>query len=359
MMAEMPRPRPQYLLRERTRHGLTVWYVRKGDGPRIRIHGKYGSPEFMAEYLSAVAGKSATAPIVTVPADDPSSLAWLVGLYRKSSDWGELADATRKARDNILHNTLMTSGGMPYLALTRKHIYAGRERRKDTPAAANAWLKAMRGLFKWAGEADLVKENPTAGVTALALKSDGFHMWTDDEVSKFEARWLVGTRERLALDLLLYTGLRRGDAVRLGRQHVRKGVFTIKTEKGGVEVVAPILPQLAWSIKAAPTGDLSFIAGVGGKPMVKESFGNWFREACNAAGVPGAAHGLRKAGASRAAENGATNEQLKAIFGWTDDKMPSLYTKAANRAKMAKAAMSKLERRPDEDEENENGEGGD
>jgi integrase len=40
--------------------------------------------------------------------------------------------------------------------------------------------------------------------------------------------------------------------------------------------------------------------------MVKESFGAWFREACKSAGVPGSAHGLRKAGATRAAENGAT-----------------------------------------------------
>jgi integrase len=120
-------------------------------------------------------------------------------------------------------------------------------------------------------------------------------------------------------------------------------------------VEAPVLLPLTQSIAASPTGDLSFIAGVAGRPMTKESFGNWFREACDAAGVPGSAHGLRKAGAARAAENGATNEQLKAIFGWTDDKMPSLYTKGANRAKMARSAMSKLERQ-DDGEDGEKGE---
>jgi hypothetical protein len=47
------------------------------------------------------------------------------------------------------------------------------------------------------------------------------------------------------------------------------------------------------------------------------------------------AHGLRKAGASIAAENGATSDQLKAIFGWTTSQQADLYTRAARRKKLA------------------------
>lgn len=79
--------------------------------------------------------------------------------------------------------------------------------------------------------------------------------------------------------------------------------------------------------------------------MAKESFGNWFRETCKAAGVPGSAHGLRKAGATRAAENGATTAHLKAMYGWTDDNMPSLYTRIADRARLAASGMSLLEKK--------------
>jgi integrase len=43
-------------------------------------------------------------------------------------------------------------------------------------------------------------------------------------VTAYEKRWPIGTRQRVWLDVLLYTGLRRGDAVRLGRQHIREGV---------------------------------------------------------------------------------------------------------------------------------------
>jgi len=213
------------------------------------------------------------------------------------------------------------------------------------PNQANNFIKSMRGLFRWAVDAEIAKDDPTRDVKLLTVKTDGFHAWSDDELERFESRWPVGTRERLAFDLLFYTGLRRGDAVRLGRQHVRNGIFRITTEKNGIVVEAPILAPLARSIEAAPTGDLAFIVGERGKPMTKESFGNWFREACEAAGVPGSAHGLRKAGATRAAENSATVPQLKAMFGWTNDSMPSLYTRTADRARMAASGMSKIAER--------------
>ena len=118
-----------------------------------------------------------------------------------------------------------------------------------------------------------------------------------------EARWPIGTRQRVWLDVLLYTGLRRGDAVRFGRQHVRGG--SIKTEKSGftIEVPALILPVLQATLDAGPCGDLTFIVGANVQPLTKESFGNEFRHACKQAGVPGSAHGVRKLAATRMANN--------------------------------------------------------
>jgi integrase len=174
--------------------------------------------------------------------------------------------------------------------------------------------------------------------------TEGFHTWAEDEVERFEARWPIGTRERLAFAILLYTGLRRGDAAALGRQHVRDGVITLRTEKTDAVVQIPILPALAEVMAVSKTGTLAFIATQSGVPMTKKGFGNWFKDACRAAGVPGTAHGLRKAGATRAANNGATEAELEAIFGWRGGHMASLSTRAANRARLAKSAMGKLER---------------
>ena len=137
---------------------------------------------------------------------------------------------------------------------------------------------------------------------------------------------------------MLYTGLRRGDAVRFGRQHIRDGIGRITTEKTEVTVTLPILKPLADTIAAGPCGDLTFIAGERGRPLSKGSFTNAFRKACRKAGVPGSAHGVRKIAATRAANAGATVAQLEAIFGWTGGgRMASLYTRSADRERLARA----------------------
>ena len=144
----------------------------------------------------------------------------------------------------------------------------------------------MRGIFRWAADAGHVKIDPTVGVKNPARpKGGGFPVWTEDDVARYEARWRVGTKQRVWLDVLAYTGLRRGDAVQLGRQHVRDGVATMRTEKTGVTVTIPILPALAATLAAGPCGELAFICGDGGRPLTKESFGNLFRDACRLAGV--------------------------------------------------------------------------
>ncbi|MGH6828034.1 MAG: tyrosine-type recombinase/integrase [Rhizomicrobium sp.] len=179
---------------------------------------------------------------------------------------------------------------------------------------------------------------------------EGFPVWTEDDVDRYQAGWPVGTKERVWLDVLLYMGLRRGGAVTLGRQHVRNGIVTLRTEKsqGTMTVTLPILPILATTLAAGPCADLAFICGANGKPLQKESFGNLFREACNKAGVFWkSAHGLRKAGATRAADNGATVTELEAIFGWQGGGMAALYTRAADRKRASIRAMSMMERATD------------
>jgi len=340
----MPRPRPPHLHREETRHGAVAWYVRKGHGSRIRIKTEYGSVEFWSEYRAALEG--APKPSKATKAN---TLGWALDRYRNGSAWAALANATRRQRENIYRAVIKTAGAVPLKEITAEVIRAGRERRAATPHAANNFLKAMRGFFAWAVDEKLITVDPSKGIKLLAgaNDADGFHAWTQEELDRFEARWPVGTRERLAFDILLYTGLRRGDAVRVGRQHERDGVITIRTEKHrqgkpGELVSIPILPPLAASIAATQTGDLTYLVTDAGRPWVKESFGNWFGDACRKAGCPGSAHGLRKAGATRAAERGASERQLMAIFGWSTGKMAQHYTRAADRKRLAHDAAQFL-----------------
>lgn len=336
----MPRPMPPNLYRERNRHGTAVFYVRARKGPRIRIRGEFGSEEFAQNYQNAILGIT---PPQRGPVRATGTLAWLIACYQDSSAWERLSAATKGQRGHIYKTAINRAGDAPLSSITAKTMQQGVEDRAKTPFAANDFLKAMRALFQWAEKSQLAKD-VTKGVTGFPHKTDGFHVWTDEEISKFDMRWPVGTRERLAVSILLYTGLRRGDAAVLGRQHIRDGVISFRTAKTGQQVTIPLLPQLAEIINATKTGDLAFIAKSDGCPMGKGSFGAWFRSACKAAGVPGSAHGLRKAGATRAANNGATEAELEAIFGWRGGRMASLYTRSADRARLAKEAMRKLSR---------------
>jgi integrase len=144
------------------------------------------------------------------------------------------------------------------------------------------------------------------------------------------------------LEVLRETGLRRGDAVRVGRQHVKDGVIRLATEKTGERVAVAMSDILAAAIEAGPVGDMTFIVGAGGKPMVKEAFGNVFREWCNAAGVAKSAHGLRKAAATADALDGFTDAELDAKFGWRGRKMASKYTESASRERLSLAAANRV-----------------
>jgi integrase len=338
----MPRPRPPHLQRQITQHGKAVWYVRIGKGPRIRIRAQFGTPEFDAEYQAAITALSAQKK--KEEGASTGTLAWLIERYRETAAWTNLSLATRRQRENIFRHVLDAAGRQPFAKITAATIRTGRDRRAATPSQARHFLDAMRGLFRWAIEAQMAKIDPTAGIAdPPRTKSDGFAVWTQEDIAAYEARWPIGTKERVWLDVLIYTGLRRGDAVQLGRQHVRNGIAALKTEKTGTVVTLPIIPVLTNTLAAGPCGDLTFICGERGNPLTKESFGNEFRRACTVAGLSGrSAHGLRKAAATRAADNGATEAQLEAIFGWTGGRMASLYTRAANRKRLSLSSMHLL-----------------
>lgn len=341
-MSDMPRPRPPYLQRRVTRHGKVVWYVRVGRGPLTPVKGIYGSPEFMAAYADAIKGKRPTAR----GAAAEGTLQWLVNLYRKSEAWNhELSASTRSRRGNHLNAMCTTAGAASLVSIDRQSIIDGRDRRSNHPSQARQFVQTARSLFSWALLHNYVTSDPTQLVKIKPSKSKGHKPWEEEDILKYEKRWPRGTRQRVMLDVYCYTGVRRGDAAKVGRQHVKDGCLVFDTEKNDMRVTIPILPMLLETLQAGPVGDLAFIAKKNGDPLTKKTLGNAFRAACKAAGVVGkSAHGLRKAAATRAANNGATVAELEAVFGWSGGQMAALYTRSADRKKLAAGAMEKLSR---------------
>lgn len=337
-MADMPIQLPPHVHVQRSRHGKVVFYFRRGHGKRTRLPPPTDK-RFETIYAQCLAGQ---APRYEETKLGVETLGWLAQQWRQSSDWLQTSIATRKQRENILKHVLEKNGTAPFRAIKAAHIRQGREDRMATPAAANNFLKTMRALFRWAKDAQHVAENPAEGVRFLKVETDGFLPWTLEDVALYRARWPLGTRQRLAFEVLFNTGLRRGDAVRLGRQHVRDGIAFIKAEKTGVDLTIPVNATLREAIEAGPVGGMAFIAAENGRPLTKESFGNFFRDWCAAAGVKASAHGIRKLAASRLAEMGGSEEELQAYFGWQSVGQSSVYTKAASRKAKALNAARKL-----------------
>jgi integrase len=337
---DMPRPHLPYLQRE-TGRGKTFWYVRTSrETPRIRIHGEYGSDRFNAEYQAAISGSPVVRKSLTTA--HKGSLKWLADKWRESSDWHMKADATKRQRENILHRIMQDNGDLPFTKIKDSDIVDGRERRMKTPFAANNYLKTVKALFAWAKSMKLVSVDPAKDVELLSRKTEGHEPWTANDVDLYRACWPLGTRQRVAFELLYTTGLRRGDAVIVGRQHIGKdGRIRIKTEKTGHAIAIRIVPALASVLGVGPIGDLAFITGEKGGPLTKESFGTQFRHWCDKAGVSKSAHGLRKLAAIETAEGGASEMELNASFGWSTKEQSSTYTRNAQAEKLADQAAEK------------------
>ena len=228
----------------------------------------------------------------------------------------------------------------PIAVLSPAHIKMLRDRKAAKPGAANNRRKYLSSMFGWAVDCSQMRANPAREIRRVRYATSGFHSWTVEEVRQFEERHPIGTKARLALALLLFLGVRRGDVVTLGRQHVKAGWLRMvprKTRHRRLEISEkPVLPVLAEILARSPTGALTFLETEYGRRSRRTGFGGWFRKRCDEAGLPHcSAHGLRKAGATIAAENGATDRQLMALYDWTTREQANAYTAAANRKRLA------------------------
>lgn len=356
-----------YLYEDQDRHGNWRLYVRLKPIGKVRIRANRGTEAFIQEYHAGLrtlrekaaaraAGSETELAEAPESAGDrlpapPGSLSWLIERYYASGEFKQLEPRTRHVRQLILDKLrARKAGGKPYRRMEAPHVAKLRDEKIDFPEAANGIVKALRQVFKWAKlpHVALATTNPAAAVPYLAGNQDGHHSWTIEEVEAFEDRHAPGSKARLALALLLYTGVRRSDVVKLGRQHLRNGWLTFDVTKGNRRnprtLTIPVLPPLQAEIDAATTGQMTFLMTAFGKPYTPAGFGNWFRRRCDEAGLDDcSAHGLRKAGAALAAEGGATERQLMAVFGWETMKEAERYTRKARQKVLAGQATQMIE----------------
>jgi integrase len=323
------------------RHGKRRHYFRRPGFAQIPLPGLFGSDEFERAYEMALAGVTVPPPGVGVNRTKPGTVNAAVVGYYQSFAFCELAPATQSERRNILEHFRgdpYNFGNNQIATLTSQFIVKLLNHR--TAHSAHNWLKTLRALLDFCVKEGFRPDNPASGIKFKLPKSDGFHAWNEAEIAAFEAYHLIGTHARLALALLLHTGQRRGDVIRMGPQHVRDGAIHVRQGKTGATLVIPIHPSLQMVLDATPCKNLTFLTGRGGRPFNGNDFTMRMRRWCDEAGLPECSpHGLRKAAARRLAEAGASVHQIAAITGHRSLKEVARYTQGADQVRLAREAI--------------------
>jgi integrase len=339
---------PKHVQAFTDRHGKARYYFRKAGAKRCTLPGTPYSPEFMTALEAAERdGPQALRDELGAERTLPGTINALSVAFFNSGDFRLLSPSTQGTYRGIIERFRLEHGDKRVGMMQRQHIAHLISAKAGKPAAAHNLLRMLRLLMKFAIIHGWRKDDPTIGLKSPKMRSGGFYTWSESDIAAFEKYHAIGTRPRLALGLLLYTAQRRSDIVRLGRQHMRGGVLSVRQQKTGALVEIPVHRDFRALLDATPADNLTFLVTETGKPFTPPGFGNWFRKVCDEAGLPKecAAHGLRKAASRRLAEAGCTAHEIMAITGHRTLREVTRYTEAADRKQLARSAIKKAIKR--------------
>ena len=343
----------------RDRHGRRRYYFRQPGCKAIALPGLPGSEEFMSAYQAALAALPAKQ--IGASQTKTGTLNAAIVAYYTADTFTKLAPATQGMRRAILERLRSEHGDKRLALLQRNHVLRLLHQMK--PFAQRNWLKTLRGLTRFAIDAGLRADDPTANLAlARTARSGGHVAWGDAEIEQYRERHALGTVARVALELMLNVAARCGDAYLLGRQHVKDGRLTWRPNKTrrttGRTVTVPILPELQAALDAMPASDaLTFLTTDYGRPFASPAaLGNKFADWCKQAGLAGRvgddgrtknfrAHGLRKAACRRLAEAGCSAPEIMAVSGHSTLSQVQVYIDDVDQKRMAEAAMGRITNR--------------
>jgi integrase len=326
------------------RHGRVRYYFRRGRGARVALVGKPGTPEFMAAYQSALEGVPLERQLPK--RGEPGTFDRLVQDYFESPDFLNLAPRSQYAYRRLIERLLSDEkiGHRLVSQMTRQHIQRIIGRRASTPGSANDTLRMVKILVHFAIDNGWRRDDPTVRVKGFALGE--YHTWTNEEIAAYEQRWAIGSRERTAFALLLFTGQRVSDVAPMSWRDVEDSAIQVRQSKTGTKLWIPLHPELARTLEKWPKSEVVILRTAYGKSFTDKRLGFFMAAAIEAAGLPVrcVAHGLRKAAARRLAEAGCSANEIAAITGHASLNEVTRYTKAAEQKKLAKAAIGRIEK---------------
>jgi hypothetical protein len=313
--------------------GKTYHYVRRRGRPAVRIDAQIGTQEFMLAYQAALDSEPPRPS-----AHRAGSIGSLVTSFYGSAEFSNLKPNTKRVYRLILESVASKHGHRPAATMPAsvaekliQEIGAAR------PAMANFSRRVLHRLMGFAIRQKIRTDNPFAGIPAYKVGTH--HTWTDAELAAFESKWPLGTRERLAYALLLYTGLSDAPAGHRKRCHQRRAGEDLSRTRNP-NPFEPACCHEGW----AEQGHEPYWR-CDGPPDRHPRAHSADEAAAQSAGLRSCClpHGLRKAMMRRLADRGGTTKELQSISGPKTLKEVQRYTDAADQRLLSVAAMGKLE----------------
>ncbi|WP_172601170.1 tyrosine-type recombinase/integrase [Rhizobium leguminosarum] len=351
-----------YVEKNKSRHGTVRYYLRI-DGKRItRLPDDIDTEEFSKAYwkarnaaLPADGGQRAAKTISSIV--KPNTFRWLCMEYMRSDAFTALDLSTQEARRRIMEAMWLEPinpkdpsrqfGDMPLAHLDHTNIEILRDRKKETPFAADERLKVLRQVFDTKKDGKAIVPNVARLVDPFAVHTDGHATATSENIAQFIEHHGMQSKAVLCIAILMFTGFRVSDAAQIGPQHRRKDMFKLRLFKNRnrkpYDIEIAVHPILESVLSAHKVTALTYIVTEFGKPFSIKGLGNrisdWFRQA----GLPHlTAHSIRKGLATDVAHNEATDSMLEAMFGWRDGKTSKIYTRNADRARLARQTVARI-----------------
>ena len=342
--------------------GNVRYLVRVQGKPSKRITLSVGPDhaDFHEHYLAARAGSQVSTAVRKCAA---GTLGWLVDGYIAHLEAlcaaGQASPLTLKQRKpfatefKTARSTSTRSKGRVYkdlpLSIPQDELARFMDTFTATPGKAKNMLKFLRALFVWGISRGHCGVNPAAGLTVSYTNKGGAKPWTTDDLAKYRKAHPKGTMAHLALSLFMFTACRIGDAYRLGRgnEDTKMGQQWIgwqPAKRGSSYVEVPMLAPLLAATRAQRIIGPTYLLTSHGVPFKSaEGLRNKFSSWCKDAGIEGkSSHGIRKAAGHLLSLNGATQYEIMAVHGHANASTSEVYTRGADRQRLAAAAVSKL-----------------
>ncbi|MFT9019307.1 tyrosine-type recombinase/integrase [Acetobacter malorum] len=341
----------KYLKIYRDNRGKTRYYLRRAGFETIPLPDA-SDPEFMVAYGEALK-KTTLARTAEPPAPSnigkgnikAGTLEALIVSWQMSGDYLALKDSTKAVYNRLLNRIRADKIGQgPFADMQPEHVRVVIAALGDAPTTRSRIRRLLSQLMDYAIDKGWRQDNPVASVKIKRRKSEGIHPWTDPEIEQYLAQWPPGTPQRLALSLMLYTGQRRSDVVRMGPFDVHEGMIYVRQEKTNECLWIPIHTELHKELKLWHGKGQTYLSRTSdGKPYTANGFYNVFKDWCALARLPMrcSPHGLRKAAGRRLAEAGCTPHQIAAILGHKTLSETMRYTQSARQKTLAQQAIGK------------------